>query len=79
MLGAQRHIERTQIVFELFHGPRAERRVVVAILAQPASSMITDVPADFSPEHPVGPPRVHEDDRQQKKSPDQKESLRAGR
>ena len=39
--------------------------------------MIADVAAHLAAEHPIGPGRVHQDDRQQEQRADQQEGLRA--
>jgi CBS domain-containing protein len=45
--------------------PRRSKRTKIAPpVSPPSRSVVADVAADLAPEHPVGPGRVHEDDRQ---------------
>lgn len=43
------------------------------------ASVVADVAAHLAAEHPIGPSRVHEDDRQQEQRADEKEGLGVGR
>src|SRR5262245_13260625 len=44
-----------------------------------SSSVVAEIPTDFSPEDLIGPARVHEDHRQHEERSDQQEGLRTWR
>src|SRR5262252_1054553 len=61
--------------------PRARRPIATPTYGKKAlsSSVVAEVATDLSPEDPIRPTRVHEDDGQHKECPDQQEGLRARR
>jgi hypothetical protein len=52
---------------------------VILPLSKDSGSVIAYLCTHLAAEHPIGPRRVHQDDREQEQRPDQQESLRARR